>query len=199
MQELTEKFLKDFNEFKQYLSGLERVKVIDEDTLIYDFGKRVGKVAFYVPYVELTIEEDGKNIFLLQTELISKTQIDEYMKSFFDCLQSREDRLDLLGKGLDNINILFVCSCGATSKIIANKCLEKAKELGITLHFDACSVEKLNDVQKNYDRIFFLPQISYVLRRQDFEYKDKIKVLPTAFVAHLDIESIFSYVTSAEL
>lgn len=187
-------------DFKCYLLSLNGAFKIDKDTIGFNSKDKLGTITFYVPYVEIKITENGENIFILQTELVSKTQVDEYLVSFFECLYTKEDRdLKLDAISHEEHKILFVCSSGVFSSILAKNCEQKAKSLNIKAEYGFCSIDRLTGLQEKYDRVYFLPQISYVLRREDFSFKNKIKVLPTTYVALNDIDSILSYTLNPRL
>lgn len=185
----------DFNTFKDDLKKLEIFKNIDDDTFVAEHSGKIGKISFYDPYIEMEITKDKETIFYLQSELISRGQIDDYIKAFFQKLfLNSNEKND--GKEItinDEFKILFVCTCGVTSSDIAKHCRDIATSLNSNAKFSAVSLDRLIEVEKEYDTIFYLPQIAYLVKKNNYEFMDKVIPLDIKDVGSRDFESIYRF------
>ncbi|MGL4997660.1 MAG: PTS sugar transporter subunit IIB [Cetobacterium sp.] len=79
--------------------------------------------------------------------------------------------------------ILLLCAGGMSTSLLVTKMKNSAKEKGVEIHIEACSVEEFHEKLSTYDLFLLGPQIRYKQDELNLlakEYNKKVEVINMA-------------------
>lgn len=185
-------------EIYDWVASMKCAQIGKEPHHIYfNGGVRKGTVSFYEGYIlELSVEDEetGEVPFYIHFAIRDVKETKEHVHLFFRFLGGEDGgqgKIDLSAvRAPYAMKLLVSCSCGITSSYFALLMQQASDQAKLGVSVRAAGLDKLDQMQEQYDQILLAPQIGHRLSSFRVRYGDKVQAISMEDFASRNVEHV---------